>query len=182
MCAKLPTVAASNNRDHPTRSLSSLPLAGTINCSTGSQALFEVTHQDYSIGITLLLLVRATYVYFFFLAHIPFVVNHTINATPPERLQQNKNFLSPIQSWSANFQTICSPIQSWSGQNWLQSWSRAIQSWSMLISACSITIDMWKPVSNHSNVSIYCALLAPQWKTKSQVYDCESWDHLILKM
>jgi len=23
-----------------------------------------------------------------FFAHIPFVVNHTINATPPERLQQ----------------------------------------------------------------------------------------------
>jgi len=64
MCAKLRTVAASNNRDHPTRSLSSLPLAGTINCSTGSQVLFEVTHQDHSIGITLLLLVRATYIYF----------------------------------------------------------------------------------------------------------------------
>ena len=39
MCAKLRTVAASNNRDHPTRSLSSSPLASTINCSPGSQAL-----------------------------------------------------------------------------------------------------------------------------------------------
>ena len=38
-CAKLRTVAASNNRDHPTRSLSSSPLASTINCSPGSQAL-----------------------------------------------------------------------------------------------------------------------------------------------
>ena len=64
MCAKLRTVAASNNRDHPTRSLSSSPFASTINCSPGSQALFEVTHQDHSIGITLLLLVRATYIYF----------------------------------------------------------------------------------------------------------------------
>jgi len=35
--------------------------------------------------------------------------------------QNNKNFLSPIQSWSADFQKNCSPIQSWSGQNWLQS-------------------------------------------------------------
>jgi len=26
---------------------------------------------------------------FLFFAHIPFVMNHTINATPPERLQQN---------------------------------------------------------------------------------------------
>jgi len=60
-CAKLHTVAASNNRDHPARSLSSSPLASTINCSLASQALLEVTHQDHSIGITLLLLVRATY-------------------------------------------------------------------------------------------------------------------------
>jgi len=64
MCAKLRTVAARNNRDQPTRSLSSSPLASTINCSPGSQALLEVTHQDHTIGITLLLLVRATYIYY----------------------------------------------------------------------------------------------------------------------
>ena len=87
MCAKLRTVPPSNNRDHPTRSLSSSPFASTINCSPGSQALLEVTHQDHSIGITLLLLVRATYIIVLFFTHIPFVVNHTINATPPERLQ-----------------------------------------------------------------------------------------------
>jgi len=57
-CTKLHTVAASNNRDHPTRSLLLSPLASTINCS---QALFEVTHRHHSIGITLLLLVCATY-------------------------------------------------------------------------------------------------------------------------
>ena len=39
--------------------------------------------------ITLLLLVRTTYMYGVVLAHIPFVVNHTFNATPPERLQQH---------------------------------------------------------------------------------------------
>jgi len=61
MCAKLRTVAASNNTYHPTRSLSSSPLASTVSCSPGSQALLEVTHQYHSIGITLLLLVRATY-------------------------------------------------------------------------------------------------------------------------
>jgi len=59
MCADLRTVAASNNRDHPTRSLSSSPFASTINCSPGSQASSEVTHQDHSIGITL----RACYCY-----------------------------------------------------------------------------------------------------------------------
>jgi len=32
--------------------------------------------------ITLLLLVRATYIWVLFFAHIPFVVNHTFNATP----------------------------------------------------------------------------------------------------
>jgi len=89
MCAELRTVAASNNRDHPARSLSSSPLASTINCSPGSQALLEVTHQDHSIGITLLLLVRATYIMVLFFTHIPLVVNHTINATPLERLQQH---------------------------------------------------------------------------------------------
>jgi len=87
MCAELRTVAASNNRDHPTRSLSLSPLASTINCSPGSQALLEVTHQDHSSGFTLLMLVRATYIMVLFFTHIPFVVNHTINATPPERLQ-----------------------------------------------------------------------------------------------
>jgi len=64
MSAKRHTVATSNNRDHLTRSLSSATLASTINCSPGSQALLEVTHQDHSIGITLLLLVHATYIYF----------------------------------------------------------------------------------------------------------------------
>jgi len=50
----------------------------------------------------------------------------------------NNNFLSPIQSWSANFQKNCKPIQSWSGKNSLQSWSSPIQSWSVLISGSSL--------------------------------------------
>jgi len=37
--------------------------------------------------ITLLLLVRATYIWVLFFAHIPFVVNCIFNATPAERLQ-----------------------------------------------------------------------------------------------
>jgi len=51
-------------RDYTPRSLSSSPFASTSNCSPGSQALLEVTHQDHSIGITLLLLVRTTYIYY----------------------------------------------------------------------------------------------------------------------
>jgi len=38
--------------------------------------------------IILLLLVRATYIWVLFFAHIPFVVNRTFNITPTERLQQ----------------------------------------------------------------------------------------------
>jgi len=37
----------------------------------------------------LLLLARATYVMVLFFTHILFVVNHTVNASPPERLQQH---------------------------------------------------------------------------------------------
>jgi len=48
-------VAASNNRDHPTRSLSSSRLASTINSLLASQALLEVTHQGHSIRITRLI-------------------------------------------------------------------------------------------------------------------------------
>ena len=39
--------------------------------------------------ITLLLLVRATYIWVLFFTHIPFVVNHTFDATPTESLQQH---------------------------------------------------------------------------------------------
>jgi len=35
----------------------------------------------------LLLLARATHIMVLFFTHIPFVVNHAINATPPERFQ-----------------------------------------------------------------------------------------------
>jgi len=38
--------------------------------------------------ITLSLLVRTTYIWVLFFAHIPFVVNSTLNTTPIERLQQ----------------------------------------------------------------------------------------------
>ena len=87
-CAKLHIVAASKNRDRPTKSLSSSPLASTINCSLASQAFLEVTHQDHSIGITLLLLVRAAYIWVLIFANIPFVMNRIFNATLTERLQQ----------------------------------------------------------------------------------------------
>jgi len=39
--------------------------------------------------ITLLLFVHATYIRVLFFAHIPFMVNRTLNATPTERLQQH---------------------------------------------------------------------------------------------
>jgi len=45
------------------------------------QATIEITRRDHSI----IACSRHTRIFLFF-AHIPFVVNHTINATPPERL------------------------------------------------------------------------------------------------
>jgi len=42
--------------------------------------------------ITLLLLVRTTYIWMIFFAYIPFVVNLTFSATPTERLQQRQSY------------------------------------------------------------------------------------------
>jgi len=83
-----------------TRSLLSLPLVRTINCSLASQTLLEVVHLDHSIGITVLLLVCATYIRVLFFTHIPFVVNRTMNATPTERLQHH------FRQWHAYKQKV----------------------------------------------------------------------------
>ena len=87
--AKLHAVAASSNRDHPTRSISSSPLASTINCTSGSQAVSEVNHRGHSIGITLSLLVHATCARVLIFVHIPFVVHRALNTVPTEGLQQH---------------------------------------------------------------------------------------------
>jgi len=49
------------------------------------QATIEITRRDHSV----IACSRHTHIFLFF-AHIPFVVNHTINATPPERLQHSQ--------------------------------------------------------------------------------------------
>ena len=46
-------------------------------------------NKDHASQSLLLLLARATYIMVLLLAFIPFVVNHTFNATPPESLQQH---------------------------------------------------------------------------------------------
>ena len=48
----------------------------------------------------LLLLARATYIMVLFFTHIPFVVNHIINATPPERLQHYACVSSEVIAWA----------------------------------------------------------------------------------
>jgi len=82
MCAKLRIVAASNNRDHD-RNLSSCTLVVTFDRSQ-----VNISRASTSQSL-LLLLARATHMMVLFFTHIPFVVNHTINATLPERLQQH---------------------------------------------------------------------------------------------
>ena len=71
------------------RSLPLPRLVSTTNRLLASQALSEVTHQDHSMSITLLLLVRARYIWVLFFTNLPFMVNHTFNTTPMERLQQH---------------------------------------------------------------------------------------------
>ena len=71
ICAKLRTVAASNNRVHMPWSL-----------------YYYLFAQHICIVL--------------FFTHIPFVVNHTINAKPPERLQQ---YHVPAVCGSTSFQT-----------------------------------------------------------------------------
>ena len=90
-----------------TRSLLLSPLVSTVNCSLASQALLEVTHLDHSIGITLLLLVCATYIWLLFFMHILFVVNRTMNATPTERL------LHHFRHWHAYKQKVWQILQAW---------------------------------------------------------------------
>jgi len=53
------------------------------NIALWQQATIECTCHDHAVIACL----RSVHIVFFFM-HIPFVVNHTINAMPPERLQQ----------------------------------------------------------------------------------------------
>jgi len=73
ICAKLRTVAASNNRDNAPQSLFAY-------ASHFVQSYTSLYRQRLPGAVTLLLLVRATFIWVLFFAHIPFVVNHTFNA------------------------------------------------------------------------------------------------------
>jgi len=105
-----------------TRSLLLSPLVSTVNYSLASQALLEVTCLDHSIGITLLLLVCATYIWVLFFTHIPFVVNRTMNATPTGRLQHHFRY------WHAYKQNVCQILQAWRNLNTYQSQLIALKS------------------------------------------------------
>ena len=65
---------------------------------TSSPLFRGCSQQDSPRPSLLLLLARATCVMVLFFAHIPFVVKYTINATPPERLQQLEYGDSTLQS------------------------------------------------------------------------------------
>jgi len=105
-----------------TRSPLSSPLVRTINCSRASQALSEVTRLDHSIRITLLLLVCATYIWVLFFTHILFVVNHTMNATPTEKLQHH------FRHWHAYKQKVWQILQAWRNLSSFPSQLIALQS------------------------------------------------------
>jgi len=54
------------------------------------QATIEIMRRN----LFLLLFAHATYIMVLFFTHIPFMVIHTINTTPPERLQQHPLFFT----------------------------------------------------------------------------------------
>jgi len=55
-------------------------------------------NRDHVSQSLLLLLACATYIMVLFFTHIPFVVNHTIVATPPERLQQHPLLFATVHT------------------------------------------------------------------------------------
>ena len=65
------------------------------------QATKEITRRDHSI----ITCSHHAYIFLFF-AHIPFVVNHTINATPPERLQHYTHRVLAAQFQHSSFISI----------------------------------------------------------------------------
>jgi len=59
-------------------------------CALAAQAFrSQQCQQRLHTTITLLLLVRIRYIWVLFFMHIPFILNHTFNAMPTERLQQH---------------------------------------------------------------------------------------------
>ena len=63
-----------------------------------SFALWQQATIEIMLAISLLL-ARATYIMVLLFTHILFVVNHTTNATPPERLQHNHSIIACCASY-----------------------------------------------------------------------------------
>ena len=90
-----------------------------MRCNLSSCTLvimFNRSHVDIGRATTsqslLLLLAHATYIMVLFFTHIPFVVNHTINATPPERLQHY--FTGDILAATDRVELLCCQLKIWS--------------------------------------------------------------------
>jgi len=78
-------------------------------------------NRDHAPQSLLLLLARATYTMVLFFMHIPFVVNHTINATPPERLQQYHNCMIDCLLLMPH----C--LYSWEWKKGVQNWIKTVE-------------------------------------------------------
>jgi len=108
-----------------TRSLLSSILVSTINCSLASQASSEVTHQDNSIGSTLLLLVCSIYKCVLFFTPRSWWITHSTQRQPkvcsttlgPVMLTNRKFDISCKLDISCNLSTFLSQLHqkaSWS--------------------------------------------------------------------
>ena len=124
MCAKLRTVAASNNRVHMPWSL------------------------DYCLF--------TSHIWVMFFAHIPFVVNHTFNATPIGRLQQHP-LLFTMNRTDRTFFCVKAELST-TCTSWLQHHFIAI---GKAQGACVQSFAPWQEVTRvHARDHYYC-LFAP---------------------
>jgi len=82
------TIYGTNNiKNAPHPCVSTVAIGDPSGMCAKLRILAASNNRDHTLQSLFLLLVSATYIMVLFFTHIPFVVNHTINATPPERLQ-----------------------------------------------------------------------------------------------
>ena len=70
---------------------------------------------------------------------------------------KQQNSLSPIQSWSANFEETCSPIQPWSCHDWLQSWPSPDPCSSL--GSCTSRFDFYVAKQTLCRLGLSCCVL-----------------------
>jgi len=114
------------------------------------------SNRDHASQSLFLLLARATYIMVLVFTHTPLVVNLTINATPPDRLQQHPLFFTTNRTdctffvWRLNLARPPHPGHS------------IILLWSEIWAACAQSFVPWQQATieiMRHNLSCYCLLV-----------------------